>query len=481
MMRLRQFGLAAALALGLVASPVGQLQFDAGLSRQLADSLQTGGRSYQYVSDLTETVGSRVTGSAAYERAVEWAVAQFRAAGIDRVTVEPFTIARAWERGSARARIASPLERSLHVESLGWAPSTPEEGIEAEVIVVPSQAPERIAAQASLRGRIAMMTEFPASATVFEPVPPRDRVDARLRRAGAVAILWPDTSADNELSARATEFGTEIGVLPSAQIGRDDAEEIRGLLRKGPVRIALTVQNRVSPGPVTVNNVVAEIRGREEPGEWVVAGAHLDSWDFGTGAQDNGTGVAMVLDAARAIAALGRPPRRSIRFVLWGGEEQGLVGSMAYVRAHRAELAQCIAAINTDGGSGRVRGFLTPGRQDVADAMRPVSDALLARLGAAGLDRSLRYAFESDDGTFLLQGIPALDLDADEASYEEIHHKASDTIAKVDRNNLAVGAAAVGIAAYVIADAPRPIAPHLDRAAFAAMLRAAGIDRPPPP
>jgi Zn-dependent M28 family amino/carboxypeptidase len=185
----------------------------------------------------------------------------------------------------------------------------------------------------------------------------------------------------------------------------------------------------------------------------------------------------MVLDAARAMAALGRAPRRSIRFALWGGEEQGLVGSMAYVRTHEADLVHCIANINTDGGSGHVRGFLTPGRHDVAAAMRPISQTLLAGLGAGALDESMRYAFQSDDGPFILNGIPALDLDPDEAKYEEVHHKASDTIDKVDRHDLAVGAAAVAIAAFAIADAAQPIAPHLDRQAIAAMLAAARMDR----
>jgi Zn-dependent M28 family amino/carboxypeptidase len=290
-------------------------------------------------------------------------------------------------------------------------------------------------------------------------------------------VLWPDADSNNVLSARSRGFGTEIGVLPSAQVGREDAQMIRRLLDKGAVRIAFELHNRVSADPVTVNNVIAEIRGRERPDEWVIVGAHLDSWDFATGAQDNGTGVAMVLDAARAIAAVGRAPRRSIRFALWGGEEQGLVGSLAYVLAHEAELGRCIAVVNTDGGSGRVLGFLTPGRQDVAAAMQPLSQTLLAGLGAAGIDQSMRYAFQSDDGPFILHGIPALDLNPEETKYEEVHHKSSDTIDKVDRHDLAVGAAAVAIAAYAIADAPQPIAPHLDRAGIAAMLAAARMDR----
>jgi carboxypeptidase Q len=463
------------VVLGAAAS--GQPPFDANVSGQLAGSILVGGRSFEYVAELTDKFGSRLTGSPAYQRAAEWTVAEFRAAGIARVAAEPFTIARGWQRGAARGRMVAPLERPLHLESLGWMPSTPDGGIEGDIAVVADAAPDRIAADPSLRGRIALIGRSGGSGDHADRLMLRDHLDTRLREAGAIAVLWPDGDANNILSARSTGFGTEVGVLPSAQIGREDDQLIRRLLDHGPVRIALELHNTVSPGSVTVNSVIAEIRGGERPDEWVIVGAHLDSWDFGTGAQDNGTGVAMVLDAARAIAALGRAPRRSIRFALWGGEEQGLVGSMAYVRAHEAELVRCIANINTDGGSGHVRGFLAPGRHDVAAAMRPISQTLLAGLGAAALDESMRYAFQSDDGPFILNGIPALDLDPDEAKYEEVHHKASDTIDKVDPHNLAIGAAVVAIAAFAIADAAQPIAPHLDRHAIEAMLAAARMDR----
>lgn len=461
---------------GLCAALAGQPQFDTAVSRQLAGSALVDGHAYEYVSELTDTFGSRMTGSRAYERAAEWAGAQFRAAGVSHVAVEPFTIARAWERGAARGRIISPIEQPLHLESLGWMPSTPEGGMEAEVVVVSDLRPEKIAAQTSLKGRVALVAAT-GGGDAGERFQLRQHLDERLRSAEAIAMISADGAPNNVLAARSPGNGTDIGVLPAAQVGREDVEMIRRLLEKGPVRIAIEWRNRISPGPVTVNNVVAEIRGRERPDEWVIVGAHLDSWDFATGAQDNGTGVAMVLDAARAIAAVGRPPRRSIRFALWGGEEQGLLGSRAYVTAHANELARCVANVNTDGGSGRVRGFFTPGRPDVADAMRPLSDALLAGLGANGLDESMRYAFQTDTGAFILHGIPTLDLDPDEVPHEVIHHKANDTIDKVDRHDLAVGAAAVAIAAYAVADAPQPIARRLDHAGIAAMLAAVRMDR----
>src|SRR5580765_4244346 len=192
------------------------------------------------------------------------------------------------------------------------------------------------------------------------PTPLRAR--AALRNAGALAVLVPDGDVDNQLTARGFGFGTVIGELPAAQIGRDDAQTIRDRLRRGPVRLSLELINRVTPGAATVNNVIADIPGRDRPDDWVIVGAHLDSWDFGTGAQDNATGVAMVLEAARAIAALKQPPRRSIRFALWGGEEQGQLGSTAYALAHASDLVRVVAVVNTDAGTGRVIGWTAPGR-----------------------------------------------------------------------------------------------------------------------
>jgi Zn-dependent M28 family amino/carboxypeptidase len=203
--------------------------------------------------------------------------------------------------------------------------------------------------------------------------------------------------------------------------------------------------------------VIAELRGRERPDEWVLVGAHLDSWDFATGAQDNATGVAMVLEAARAIAA-GQPPRRSIRFALWGGEEQGQLGSNAYARDHTSTLDRLVADLNSDAGTGRIIGWTAPGREDVIRAARPLTRSFLTELGAATFDDSQRYAFQSDGAAFVLSGIPTLDLNADDTAYEEIHHTGADTMARVDAHALAVGAATVGATAYAIADAPGPFA-----------------------
>jgi hypothetical protein len=431
---------------------------NADIGRELARSSVRSGKSFDYASELA-AMGPRLTGSAAYQRAAEWCVDRFRAMGITRTALEPFTIDRGWERVSARARIVEPESRELHLESLGWTPSTPDGGVNAEIVALESYSLNVTSVKRSLQGRIALL---PDGDPPGDPDAAARSLGASLRNAGALAVLAPDGDVDNQLTARGFGFGTVIGELPAAQIGRDDAQAIRDRLRRGPVRLSLEIVNRVTPGAVTVNNVIADIPGRDRPDEWVIVGAHLDSWDFGTGAQDNATGVAMVVEAARAIAALEEPPRRSIRFVLWGGEEQGQLGSTAFVRTHASELDRVVAYLNSDAGTGKLIGWTSPGRDEVVRGVRALTGNVLDELGAGTFDQSLRYAFQSDGAPFILAGIPILDLNADDTKYEDIHHKAADTIERVDARQLAAGAAALAATARAIADAPAKVAPRLD-------------------
>jgi carboxypeptidase Q len=443
----RRDGLAALIV--AVSVPLGALE--------LARSSVGGGQSLRYTTELT-AIGPRVTGSSSYRRAAEWAADQFRAIGLTRVAFEPFTIERGWERVSARGRITAPTERSLHVASLGWMPSTPEGGVDADLVVLDTYSLGTLRTRGALQGRMVLLPEGDPPGDPAAAARQRQALAVALRAAGVLAMLSPDGDAGNELSARGFGFSTVIGVLPAAQIGRDDAQLLRDLVARGPVHLSLELINRITPAAVTLVNVIADIPGRERPDEWVLVGAHLDSWDFGSGAQDNATGVAMVLEAARAIAALKQRPRRSIRFALWGGEEQGQLGSAAYVRAHGSELDRLVADLNADAGTGRVIGWTAPGRGDVIRALQPLTQDFLKELGAATFDDSLRYAFQSDGAAFIRAGIPTLDLNADDTRYEEIHHKAADTLERVDVRALAVGAATVGATAYAIADAPGRVA-----------------------
>ncbi len=443
--------LVAPLALALAAAPRTQ--------PRLAESVAASGRALEYVRALAE-IGPRLTGTSTYRRAARWAAAEMRAAGIQDIAFDGFTIPDGWERVRASARIAAPSGRDLHVAALGWTPSTPDGGVEADVVAVPRLAADSIARLGDLHDRIVLLPVADVGGNPSTIAERRRALDVALHEAGVRAILSPEPDGGNVLAARDRTFGAQMGALPAAQIGADDAREIRRLAERGRVRVALDLQNRVLRGPVIVDNVVGVIRGRDRPDEWVLVGAHLDSWDFSPGVQDNAAGAAMVLDAARAIAALPKAPRRSIRFVLWGGEEQGQLGSNAYARAHAAELDDCVAVLNADAGTGRQLGWTAPGRSDVARVGQSVVAPTLAPIGGIEFDESMRYAFQSDGAAFVREGVPVLDLNADDSRYEEIHHKATDTLARLNSRHLAAGAAIVAATAYAVADAPDRIAPR---------------------
>jgi len=328
--------------------------------------------------------------------------------------------------------------------------------------------------ESELRGKIVLLDTSKIMAEGYGKVLPKLQAAwLTFEKAGVLAVISSDREKNNVLNAHAGLWSSKLLPIPGAQVGMEDVKLIQRELERGPVTIQLAIENKTS-GETTVNNVVAEIRGSERPDEWILIGAHLDSWDFGTGAQDNGTGAVSVIEIARAMMSLGKAPRRSIRFALWGGEEEGVFGSYAYTQTHKNELDKCIAVLNTDNGAGHPKGWKVEGREDLKNAMQPLSDGLLKNLD--GGDLSLDTTYDTDHGPFMLQGIPALDLEVDLTKYFEVHHKSSDTFDKVDSLDFKGGEAIVAVTAYVIAQSETPIAPHIDHAAVGEILKKAKLD-----
>src|ERR1700749_110889 len=389
---------------------------------RLAGSVLVGGHTWDYLKGLADGFGGRLSGSPAYERSAEWAAEQFRAAGVKDVRLEEWQIDSTWQRvAEGRGRIVAPVERRLNVESLGWSPSTPAGGVRGEVMLVSDVTPAAICSPAArIKGRVVMLDVGRLFAeNVWKAYQLLIASQAHFKEAGALALVIPGRVANNAHSATSFNWGATLAPLPEAQVGMEDAKLIQRLLAGQPARpvtIEVAYENRTA-ARTTAHNVVAEIRGRERPDEWVILGAHLDSWDFGTGAQDNGAGVAQVLEAARAIASMPTPPRRSIRFALWGGEEQGLLGSEAYARAHASEMKTCVAALNTDNGAGHPKGWKYEGREDVRAALAPLGELLS---GIGGEQLSPETTFDTDHGHFMLAGVPALDMLVDMEHYEEV-------------------------------------------------------------
>lgn len=441
---------------------------------QIAGSIYSG-PSMTTLGELADGIGGRLTGSPAYVRATEWAVAKFRSYGIQNVKLDPFTIPAGWQRGPATGAMLAPLSRPLYVASLGWSPSTPAGGVQGPVVLIADVAPEALKArEAELHGKIVLLDTSKIYAEGYgKAMAKMEAAWSAFQKAGVLAVLSPDREKNNVLNAHGVGWGAKLLPLPGAEIGMEDAKLIQRELERGPVSLQLSLENKTS-GEITVNNVIAEIRGSERPDEWILIGAHLDSWDFGTGAQDNGTGTASVLEIGRALMSLGKPPRRSIRLALWGGEEEGLLGSYAYTQSHLAELNQCVAVLNTDNGAGHPKGWKTEGREDLKKAMQPWSDGLLKNIG--GGDLSTETTYDTDHGPFMLEGIPVLDLWVDMTHYFEVHHKSSDTLDKVDSLDFKGGEAIVAVTAYAIAQTDTPIAPHIDHAAVAEILKKAKLD-----
>jgi Zn-dependent M28 family amino/carboxypeptidase len=244
--------------------------------------------------------------------------------------------------------------------------------------------------------------------------------------------------------------------LPGVTITAEDRLLLERFLdKKDAVRVRINVQNRVTPGQAESANVVGEIRGREHPGEIVVVGGHLDSWDLAEGTTDDGMGVATTLGAARAITKAHLQPRRTLRFVLFTGEEQGLVGSLAYAKTHKDEMPNHVAAVILDIGQGPVTGLNLGGRKDLIPAVQKFADAVK---GFAALKVDDDVLFGTDSGPFTLAGLPGIYMSQDSPDYLYTHHSEADTFDKVKQDVLARDTAVVALTAFWIADRPERLA-----------------------
>ena len=264
---------------------------------------------------------------------------------------------------------------------------------------------------------------------------------------------------EHDILYRHTNSGAgEIDKLPMVIVAREDGERMARLLAAGNLVWAdLSIPNQIG-GPIKSSNVVAEIRGSEKPDEFVILGAHLDSWELGTGALDNGCNAALVVDALRAIKASGVKPARTIRFILFSGEEEGLIGSRAYAFNHRAELDKAAGVIVYDSGTGKTTGFSVGGRKDVLYAAKQLI-APLAQFDVKELTTTMEWGTDHFD--FMLEGVPTFVADQEEANYLENYHAVSDTYDKVDFPQLKKHVAEAAALSVELANLPEKIGPRL--------------------
>jgi len=402
--------------------------------------------------ELCDGIGGRPTGSAACDRAIVWAAKKFRDIGIQNVSVEPFTANNMWLPVTAEASAISPATFNIRVAAAPMSPST-KAPIEAKLLDAGEGTPQAFAKLgAALKGSIVlihsaeMKTFDDLFAEYFRNVALLDAA----RKYQPAAMLLQSTRPRGLLYRHPISLDTSYAPVPTAVISREHAERLARLAEKGDVRVRLSITNKTVP-TYQSKNVIAEIRGREKPDEIVLVGAHLDSWDLGTGAEDNGVNASMVIDLARAFHDLRMVPRRTIRFALFTGEEQGMLGSEGYVAQHKNELDRFAAVVIFDTGSGHTSGFYLNGREELR---KPINDALAAVEGLNATEHVIDGIDGTDNFDFLISGVPNLVGIQDPIPYLPDYHSESDTFDRVNQKEQKATEAVAGVLLWSLAENP---------------------------
>jgi len=416
---------------------------------------------FQYLTELSDDIGARVTGTPSERKAEDWGAGKMKAIGLENVHKEKYQLWRGWTRGTAQGELLEPIRRPLHVDAMGWTGSTPAGGAEGEVVAVNLfNIEEEVKHTSQLSGKIVLVV------MKGEPKKSGDLLFAifgdflkAASKAGAVAVIGGQ-GGSKAVGMNLTHTGI-LGfdadfAIPVLSLTAEDQGQLERYVESGKkVRVRFNVQNAFTNGPVESANVVGEIRGRENPEQVLVVGAHLDSWDLSEGTTDNGTGSASVLASAEAIVRSGMKPRRTIRFVLFTGEEQGLDGSFAYMKQHQSEMANHLGNLVLDNGQGPVREFQLGGRDDLVASFRPFAQSLSSIRNIGVTDK---VESGTDTLPFSMAGLPGINMDQDSPEYKFTHHSAADALEAVNPDVLAQNATLMALAAYWIADRPERFA-----------------------
>lgn len=418
--------------------------------RGLADDV-----AYSTLRSLTTEVGPRPAGSDGDRRAVVWGLAKLRELGFVNVRAEPVKVPH-WIRGTAQAAIVTPWPQPLVAAALGGSVSTPPDGLEAEVVSVASLEELKTLPADRVRGRIVFfhgrMQRTRDGAGYGKAVAVRGRGAVEAAKLGAVGVVIRSVGTSNDRVAHtgAMRYDPAVVQVPALALSNPDADLLERQLESGqPVR--LRMHNTSSWADSTLSaNVVGELPGASLPRQIVLLGAHLDSWDLGQGAHDDGAGCATVIAAAR-IAATAQPrPARTLRVVLFANEEFGLSGAREYVRAHAGELADHVMGVESDLGAFPAWGlssWFKPEQRALASAMLEV----LEPLGVQYLGNEATG--DADVGQLKEKGVPVVDLATDASGYFDLHHTANDTFDKIDPTLLRQNVAAYAVVAYLAAQA----------------------------
>jgi carboxypeptidase Q len=458
----------AALAQSISSQAQSPTQADEDIARIVGYSMTRGG-ALAFLETLTDTIGGRITGTPEDRAAAELILKTLKDAGIDSAQLEEYNLTSTWRHGTATGEVISPVKRTLIIGSYGWVPGTPGP-IEVPVTDFGPIGDDRAPIPASVHGA-AVIVDLRSNGSSTTYVGARAMIARRLAQAGASAMFIVSDKPDRMVYTSAFGFYPRAP-LPVISIASEDAAFLRRLLAHGDAKVRLDVQNSF-PGPGKERNVVADIKG-SDPSEMVLLCAHFDSWDAAQGANDNGAGVAAVLEAARIFKLLGIRPKHTIRFVFFSGEEQLSNGSRAYVEQHKDELDKIRAVFNIDSGAHPPLGFAIHGRQD----LEAISKTLLKPLAPLGADRVFLEAdFDSDQETFIVAGLPIYSLRVDPGDYDTRHHTIIDTFERVDPRMLAIHTAVMAVAGYSFANAEQRPGRRLSPAEVQDLLKRTGLEQ----
>jgi Zn-dependent M28 family amino/carboxypeptidase len=419
----------------------------------LRDRALSATSAYDHVSSLVTEVGPRSAGSTGDAAAVRWALNKLASLGFSKVRTQDVLVPR-WVRGHAEVTLAGPTPQSLVAVALGGSVGTSDEGVEAQVIEVTSLDALKALPATTVSGKIIFinqrMERTRDGAGYGAAVRNRSEGPSAAGDLGAAALLIRSIGTSDQRHAHtgAINYSVDAPRIPALALSNPDADQLARWLKPGkPVRVRVKSTSRELPATWSAN-VIGEIPGAERPNEIVLLGAHLDSWDLGQGAIDDGAGVAIVIEAARLIGRLERKPARTVRVVLFANEEFGLSGAREYARLVGDEAARHVIAAEADLGTGavwRIQSKVAPEAVSAIDAIREALKPLALEAGGN------EGRGGSDLGPLRALGVPILDLSQDATNYFDVHHTSNDTLAQIDAKTLNQVVAAYAVAAYMAA------------------------------
>ncbi len=429
---------------------------DLAIARELRERALAREGGFDVVADLTTRIGPRLAGTEADARAVAWAEQLLTEAGFDRVWLQPVTFPT-WQRKLERAVITAPVAFEMVSLALGFSPATPAGGIAAEVVMFDDLAALEAADPAAVEGRIVFIRNRMQAArdgSGYGPAVQARSIGARVAaQKGGLALMIRSigTSTNRFAHTGSQRFDADTRALPAVAISNPDADRLERILSLGePVRAQIEVDAEFIEA-YTSHNVIAEITGAKHPEQIVALGAHLDSWDVGTGALDDGAGIAIVTEAGRLILDLPRRPDRSIHIIHFAAEEIGLWGGRVWAESNADNFHNIQLGAESDFGAGPI--YAMSAR--VSDAAWPVIEAIQAELAPLGIALGGRRASGGPD--FIPSapfGMAAVDLHQDGITYFDYHHTENDTLDKIDPAHLAQNAAAYAVLAWLAAQSP---------------------------